>query len=119
MKTLIDNSQEILKNLKKELVDIDEILNIINEIRMLITEDKSKLDSIKDLKKDSADKNNEIEEVLLDYMGEKDLKILETGFPDKWKNLTKNWRILMNFSIALKIIKSLLIIQRKNSSSVN
>ena len=23
-------------------------------------------------------------------MGENDLKILKTGFPDKWKNLTKN-----------------------------
>ena len=31
----------------------------------------------------------ELEEALLDYMGENDLKILKTGFPDKCKVLTK------------------------------
>ena len=31
----------------------------------------------------------ELEEALLDYMRENDLKILKTGFPDKWKFLTK------------------------------
>ena len=30
-----------------------------------------------------------LEEALLDYMGENDLKILKTGFPDNWKYLTK------------------------------
>ena len=31
----------------------------------------------------------ELEEVSLDYMGEIDHKILKTGFPDKWKYLTR------------------------------
>ena len=56
---------------------------------MLITEDKYKNDFIKDLKKDCPDKINEIEESLLDYMGENDPKILKTEFPDKWKYLNK------------------------------
>ena len=30
-----------------------------------------------------------LEEALLDYIGENDLKILKTGFPDKWKYSTK------------------------------
>ena len=30
-----------------------------------------------------------LEEAFLDYIGENDLKILKTGFPDKWKYLTK------------------------------
>ena len=30
-----------------------------------------------------------LEEALLNYMGENDLKILKAGFPDKWKYLTK------------------------------
>ena len=30
----------------------------------------------------------ELEEALLNYMGENDLKILKTEFPDKWKYLT-------------------------------
>ena len=56
---------------------------------MLNTEDKYKNDFIKDLKKDYPDINNELEEALLHYMGENDLKILKTGFPDKWKYLSE------------------------------
>ena len=41
------------------------------------------------MKKDYPDKINELEEALLNYIGENDLKILKTGFPDKWKYLTK------------------------------
>ena len=33
VKTLVDNSHKTLKNLKKEIVDNDEILNIVNEIQ--------------------------------------------------------------------------------------
>ena len=83
VKTLVDNSNKTLKNLKEEIVDNDEILNIIDEI---IGDDKT----IKDLKKDYPEEIKKLEEALLDYMGENDLKILKTGFPDKWKYLTKN-----------------------------
>ena len=89
VKTLVDNSHKTLKDFEEEIIDNDEILNLVNEIKMLIKEDKYKNDSIKDLKKDYPDKINELEEALLDYMGENDLKILKTGFPDKWKYLTK------------------------------
>ena len=44
VKTLVDNSNETLKNLKEEIVDNDELLNIINEV---IEEERT----IKDLKK--------------------------------------------------------------------
>ena len=57
-------------------------------IKVLIKEDKYKNDSIKDLKKDYPDEIEKIE-ALLNYMGENDLKILKTGFPDQWKYLTK------------------------------
>ena len=53
-------------------------MNIIDKI---IEEDKT----IKDLKKDYPDEIKKLEEALLDYMGENDLKIIKTGFPDKWK----------------------------------
>ena len=89
VKTLVDNSHKTLKDFKEEIVDNDEILNIVDKIKMLITEDKYKNDSIKDLKKDYPDEIKNLEEALLDYMGENDLKILKTGFPDKWKYLTK------------------------------
>ena len=82
VKTLVDNSNKTLKNLKEEIVDNDEILNIINE---MIEDDKT----IKDLKKDYPNEIKNLEEALLDYMGENDLKVLKTGFPDKWKFLTK------------------------------
>ena len=76
VKSLVDNSNKKLKDLKEEIVDNDEILNIINEI---VEEDKT----IKDLKKDYPDKIEKLEEALIDYIGENDLKILKTGFPDK------------------------------------
>ena len=82
VKTLVDNSNKTLKNLKEEIVDNDEILNIINEI---IEDDKT----IKDLKKDYPNGIKNLEEALLNYMGENDLKVLKRGFPDKWKYLTK------------------------------
>ena len=82
VKTLVDNGDKCLKNLKKEIVDNDYILNIVTDIGEY---DRT----IKDLKKDYPDKINELEEALLNYIGENDLKILKTGFPDKWKYLTK------------------------------
>ena len=82
VKTRVDNGNKTLKNLKEEIVDNDEILNIVNEI---IENDKT----IKDLKKDYPEEIKKLEEALLDNMGENDLKILKTEFRDKWKFLTK------------------------------
>ena len=45
--------------------------------------------SLSTLKKKYPDDFYELEEPLLKYMGEHDLKILKTEFPDKWKYLTK------------------------------
>ena len=80
VKTLVNNSHETLKDFEEEIVDNDETLKIVNERKRLITENKYKSDSIKNLKKAYPDKINELEEALLDYMGEKDLKILELDF---------------------------------------
>ena len=82
VKTLVDNSNKTLKNLKEKIVDNDEIINIIDKI---VEDDKT----ITDLKKDYPDEIKNLEEALLNYMGENDLKILKRGFPDKWKYLTK------------------------------
>ena len=71
-----------MKNLKNEIVDNDEILNIVNEI---VEEDKT----VKDLKKDYPEIIKHLEEALLTYIGENYLEILNTGFLDKWKHLTK------------------------------
>ena len=74
--------------MKKEVIGDDKILYIINEIENLI--DKTKRNqSISTLKKKHPDIINELEEALLNYMGEHDIKILKTEFPDKWKYLTK------------------------------
>ena len=52
--------------------------------------DKTKRNqSIRTSKKKNPDKITELEEALLNLMGEHDLKILKTEFPDKWKYLTK------------------------------
>ena len=82
VKTIVDKSNKTLKNLKEEVVDNDEIFNIVNEIK---EQDRT----IENLKKDYPDKIKNLEEALLDYMGENNLKILKRGFPDKWKFLTR------------------------------
>ena len=80
---LVDNSNKKLKDLKEEIADNnDEILDIVNNI-----EEKDR--TIRDLKKDFPEEIKCLEEALLNYMGENDLKILKAGFPDKWKYLTK------------------------------
>ena len=90
VKTLVDNSHKTMKNLKEETVDNGEILNIVNEIRIIIKEDTFENDSIKDLKKDCPNKNEKFEGALLNYMGENDRKTLTTEFPDNtWKYLTE------------------------------
>ena len=70
-----------MKYLKNEIVDNDEILIIIDKIE----EDRT----IEDLKKECPNEIEKLEEALLNYMGENDLKIFKTQFPDKWKYLTK------------------------------
>ena len=82
VKTLVDNSHKTMKNLKEEIVVNEDILDFVNKI---LEEDKT----IKDLKKDYPNEINKLEEAHLNYMGENDLKILRSGFPDKWKYLTK------------------------------
>ena len=82
VKTLVDSSKKTLKDLKEENVDKDEILNIVDEI---VEDDKT----VKDLKKDYPDRIKKLEEALLNYMGENYLKILKTGFRDKWNFLTQ------------------------------
>ena len=67
--------------MKEEIVDIDEIINFVKEIE----DDRT----IKDLKKEYPEKIMELEEALLNYMGEIDLKISKQEIPDKWKYLTK------------------------------
>ena len=97
VRTLVDNRIKTLKHLEGEIVDNDEILNFVNEIKILIKEDNYKNDSIKDLKKDYPDKIKYLEETLLNYIGENDLKLLKTEFPDKWKPSTKKMACLFDF----------------------
>ena len=70
--------------MKKEVVGDDKILNIINELENMIDKNKRNK-SISYLKKKNPDKINELEEAFLDYIGDKDLKILKTEIPDKWR----------------------------------
>ena len=40
VKTLVENSQKTLKYFEEEIVDNDEILKIVNEIKLLLEQDK-------------------------------------------------------------------------------
>ena len=93
VKTLVDNSHKTLKNLKKEFVGSDEILDIVNKIEEnyseeieILEEDDRTIESLKNIYPEEIEN---LEEALLKYIGEKDLKIFLKGFPDKWKYLTK------------------------------
>ena len=59
------------------------------ETKQLIFINKNQYVMDSDLKKKYPDKINELEEAFLDYIGENDLKLLKTEFPDKWRYLTK------------------------------
>ena len=93
VKTLVDNSNKTLKNLKKEIDDNDKILNIVNKIEENYPEEIENLEeddrTNKNLKKNCPKEFENLEEALLNYIRENDLKILKTGFPDMWKYLTK------------------------------
>ena len=54
-----------MKDWEEEIVDNDEIFNIVNEIKVIIKEDRYNNDSIKDLKKDNPNKIIKLEEALL------------------------------------------------------
>ena len=82
IETFIDESQKTLRNLKKEIIDNDFILNIVTDIG-------EHNRTIEDLEKDYPDKIRDLENALLDYMGEKDPKILKDEFGNQWKFLTK------------------------------
>ena len=72
-----------MRNLKKEIVDNDEILGIVNKI---VEDDRT----IEGLKKDYANENKCLEEAPTNYMGENDLRLVKTECLDKWKHLTEN-----------------------------
>ena len=82
VKPLVVISIKTLKNLKNEIVENDEILDIVNKIM-------EEVKTNKDLLKDYPNGIKNLEEALLNYKGENDLKILKTGFPDKWNFLTE------------------------------
>ena len=112
VKTLVDNSHQTLKNLKEEIVNNDEISNIINKI---VEDDRT----IDDLKKDYPEEIKNLEEALLDYMGGNDLKILKTGFPDKWKYLTKKLAYPYEYFNSIDDYQQPVNKLRKDTSSVN
>ena len=66
VRTIVDNSNKTLKNLKSETVDNNDMLDIVIKI---LEDDRT----IEDLKKDYPNENRNLEEALLNYMGENDL----------------------------------------------
>ena len=80
VKTLVDNSNKKLNDLKEEIFDKDEILDIVDKIEKenLNSEEDDDM-TIENLKKYYPKKIENLEEVLQDYMGGNDLKILKTG----------------------------------------
>ena len=80
VETLVDNSHKSLKNFKKGIVgDNNKLLLIVNEMEKLLSKDENNR-ATEDLGKDYPDKIIELEEAILNYMGENDLKFLKTGF---------------------------------------
>ena len=94
----MENCPKKPENLRKEVIDDDEILNFVYELKILIKEDKS----VKELKKDCLDEIEKIEEALYNCIYEKDLNFFKNRIPLLYGNLwEKNWNILMNSLIVL------------------
>ena len=73
VKTIVDNSNKTLKNLKKEIVHNDELMNIANGIGEV---DRT----VEDLGKDYSSEIKKLEEALLNYIGDNDLKFWNRNF---------------------------------------
>ena len=69
VKTLVANSHKTLKVLEKEIVDNVEILNIVEETKIIINEVRCNDDSSKDLKENYPEETKKLEETLLNYIG--------------------------------------------------
>ena len=120
VKTLVHNSHKTLKVLKEENVDNDEIKKVVNEMKKLLKEGRYHNDSIKGLNRDYPNKIEKLEEASLKYIGEHDLKILNTEFPDnRWKYLTKNLAYPYKKFNSLDDNQKLLTNQKRKTSSVN
>ena len=89
VKTLFENSHKTLKDFEDEIVDNDQILNIVNEVNVLIRDDRYENYPFQDWKKHYPNEIEQLGESLLNYLGGNDLKLLKLEFPDKWKYLTK------------------------------
>ena len=75
--------------MKEKIVDNDELLNIVNEIKILIKEDRYNNESVKDIKK-FTEGTIILEKPLLKYTGKNDPKMLKTELPDfKWTYFVK------------------------------
>ena len=95
--------------MKKEFVVDGSLLKSVNEIETLLSRCEMN-ETNENLKNDDPDKIIELEEALLNKMGENDLKIFKTEFLDKWKFSNERLTYLMNILIASMIIKNVLII---------
>ena len=73
VKTLVDKSDKILKYLKEEIDDIDE-----SSVKVIVEEVKT----IEDLNKEYPENIEKLEEVLINSMGENDVKCLKREFRD-------------------------------------
>ena len=49
---MVDHSCKTLKDLEEDIVDNDEIINIVKEVKILMKQNRYNIDSIKDLKKE-------------------------------------------------------------------
>ena len=102
-----------MKRFEDEIVGIGEILIHVNEIKILIKEDRYNNVSIKDLKKDYPEKIIKLEESLLNLMGERDPKILGTEFSGK------KWKYLKNLAYPYEDFNSLHYYQKPVNSLKN
>ena len=80
-----------MKVFEKDFVDNDEKLKTVFEKKLIVKEDKYKIDSIKVFKNDYPEEIIKLEEASLNCIVGTDLKVLRTEVPDnKWISLTKS-----------------------------
>ena len=71
--TLIDNNPKTPRKMKERSVGDDTVLNIVNELETIVTQQRFNIDFFEDLKKDLPNEIDELKETLINFTSTIDL----------------------------------------------
>ena len=101
--------------MKKEIVDDEFILKIVNRLESLVNNERT----IEDSKKDFPDEFGKLKEALNNYISDNDLEISKSELPDGWIYLSKTLAYPHEYFSSIDDYQKPVDNVKKRSSSVN